>query len=213
MLRSDEEFGSHFEELKLNVEAILFASDSPLEAGEVRSLLGEVSLSDVRLVLRALVKEYEHRAFELIEVGNKYQIRTRDKFLDVVKKHYTGKPRTLSKNALETLAVIAYKQPITKAQINALRQLDSTSIIQTLREKELIYVSGTRKEIGNPLEYRTTEKFLEVFGLQKLSDLPSLRSLQMNLDEQKQVKEALQSLEPVADSETQEQIPHVGLVE
>jgi len=194
---------SFFDELKLKVEAVLFTSESPLEAGEIRSFLGEVSLSDVRLALRALVKEYEYRAFELIEITNKYQIKTREKYIDLVKKQVSGRPRSLSKNALETLAVIAYKQPITKAQINALRQLDSSSIIQTLKDKELIYVSGTRKEVGNPLEYRTTEKFLEVFGLKKLSELPNLRSLQLNLDEQKHVADVLKTIS------TQEQEPVV----
>ncbi|MES2615859.1 MAG: SMC-Scp complex subunit ScpB [Bdellovibrionota bacterium] len=189
---------SSFNELKLKVEAVLFVADSPLEAGEIRALVGEVSLSDVRLAMRALVREYENRAFELFENANKYQIKTREKYIDLVRKQYAGKPRSLSKNALETLSVIAYKQPITKAQINALRQLDSSSIIQTLKDKELIYVSGTRKEVGNPLEYKTTEKFLEVFGLKKLADLPSLRSLQLNLDEQKQVTEALKSIEPTS---------------
>ena len=189
---------STFDDLKLKVEAILFVSDSPLDAGEIRSLIGEVSLSDVRLAIRALVREYEHRAFEMHEHENKYQIKTREKYIDIVKKHYSGKARSLSKNALETISVIAYKQPITKAQINALRQCDSSSILQTLKDKELIYVSGTRKEVGSPLEYKTTEKFLEIFGLNKISDLPNLRSLQLNLDEQKHVADVLQALSPSA---------------
>ena len=204
---------SLFEDLKLKVEAVLFASDAPLEAGEIRALVGEVSLSDVRLALRALVLDYEHRAFELAENTNKYQIRTRENFIDLVKKHYSGKPRSLSKNALETLAVIAYKQPITKAQINALRQLDSSSIIQALKEKDLIFVSGTRKEIGNPLEYRTTEKFLEVFGLKKLTDLPNLRSLQLNLDEQKHVSEVLKSISTENSEEKLNIQQDIGFVE
>jgi len=191
---SQDQDSSVFDELKLKVEAVLFVSDTPLEAGEIRASVGEVALSDVRLALRALVREYEHRAFELVENSNKYQIKTREKYIDLVKKQYAGRPRSLSKNALETLSVIAYKQPITKAQINALRQLDSSSIIQTLKDKELIYVSGTRKEVGNPLEYKTTDKFLEVFGLKKISDLPNLRSLQLNLDEQKHVTDVLKSI-------------------
>ncbi len=186
---------SFFEELKLKVEAILFVADGPLDAGEIRAILGEVSLPDVRMCLRALSLEYVHRAFELFEKDNKYQMRTRDRFVDVIKKHYSGKPRALSKNALETLSIIAYKQPVTKAQVNAIRQLDSSSIIQTLKEKDLIYVSGTKKEVGNPMEYKTTEKFLDVFGLSKISDLPSLRSLQLNLDEQKQALDALKSMD------------------
>lgn len=203
----------NFDSLKLKVEAILFVAESPLEAGEIRGFIGEVSLTDIRLALRALEREYEHRAFELVENANKYQIKTREKYIDLVKKQVSGKPRSLSKNALETLSVIAYKQPITKAQINALRQLDSSSIIQTLKDKELIYVSGTRKEVGNPLEYKTTEKFLEVFGLKKISDLPSLRSLQLNLDEQKQVSEALQSMSTVNLGEELPAAKDIGYVE
>jgi segregation and condensation protein B len=190
---------SLFEELKLKVEAILFATDTPLEAGEIRSFLGEIPLSDVRMALRALGREYEKRAYELVEISNKYQLRTRIEFIDLIKKQYGGKARSLTKNALETLSIIAYRQPVTKAQINAIRQLDSSSIVQTLKEKELIYVSGTRKEVGNPLEYKTTEKFLEIFGLKNLSELPSLRSLQMTLDEQKNASDALKSMQETQD--------------
>ncbi len=194
---------SLFETLKSKVEAILFVADSPLEAGEIRSWIGgEVSLSDVRMALRALAFEYEDRAFEIIENGNKYQIRTRIEHLSLIKKQYAGKARSLSKNALETLAIIAYRQPVTRAQINALRQVDSSSIVQTLKDKELIYASGTRKEVGNPLEYKTSQKFLEVFGLSSLSELPSLRSLQMNLDDQKKAAIALNSLEEQQEKET-----------
>lgn len=184
-----------FDELKLKAEAILFVAETPLDAGEIRNIIGEVSLSDVRMALRGLALDYEHRAFEVIENQNKYQIRTRHEFLPLVKKLHTGKPRSLTKNALETLAIIAYRQPVTRAQINALRQVDSASMVQALKDKELIYASGTRKEVGNPIEYKTTSKFLEVFGLNTLNELPSLRSLQMNIDEQKKAAETLKSLE------------------
>ncbi len=186
---------SAFDILKTRVEAILFVADSALEAGEIRAWIGEVSLSDVRMALRAIALDYEHRAFELVEVNHKYQIRTREEHLPLIKKQYAGKARSLSKNALETLAIVAYRQPVTRAQINALRQVDSSSIVQTLKEKDLIYASGTRKEVGNPLEYKTTTKFLEVFGLTSLNELPNLRSLQLNLDEQKKATLALNSLE------------------
>lgn len=186
---------SVFEILKLKVEAILFVADMPLEAGEIRNWIGEVPLSDVRMALRALVYDYQNRAFELTENNNKYQLKTRNEYLPLIKKQYSGKARSLSKNALETLAIIAYRQPITRAQINALRQVDSSSIVQTLKDKDLIYSSGTRKEVGNPLEYKTTPKFLEIFGLSSLSELPSLRSLQMNLDDQKKAVLALTSIE------------------
>ncbi|KAB8040008.1 SMC-Scp complex subunit ScpB [Silvanigrella paludirubra] len=193
---------SAFDLLKSKVEAILFVADTPLEAGDIRNWIGEVSLSDIRMAIRALAFEYEDRAFEIFENGNKYQIRTRIEHIGLIKKQYAGKARSLSKNALETLAIIAYRQPITRAQINALRQVDSSSIVQTLKEKELIYASGTRKEVGNPLEYKTSQKFLEVFGLSSLSELPSLRSLQMNIDDQKKAVLALNSIEEQQEDNT-----------
>lgn len=193
---------SSFDLLKSKVEAILFVADTPLEAGDIRNWIGEVSLSDIRMAIRALAFEYEDRAFEIFENGNKYQIRTRIEHIGLIKKQYAGKARSLSKNALETLAIIAYRQPITRAQINALRQVDSSSIVQTLKEKELIYASGTRKEVGNPLEYKTSQKFLEVFGLSSLSELPSLRSLQMNIDDQKKAVLALNSIEKQQEDNT-----------
>ncbi|MBX9703648.1 MAG: SMC-Scp complex subunit ScpB [Silvanigrellaceae bacterium] len=186
---------SPFEELKAKIEAILFTAEAPLEVAEIRATLVDVSLSDVRLAIRDLAKDYEKRSFELVETVGKYQLRTKDDYIGVVKKQYAGKPRNLSKLALETLAIIAYRQPITRAQINSIRQVDSSSLVQALKEKELIYVSGTRKEVGNPLEFRTTNKFLEVFGLKSLADLPSLRSLQMSVEDQKQVVNAFKTLE------------------
>ena len=86
------------------------------------------------MAIRALAFEYEDRAFEIYENANKYQIRTRHEYLNLIKNSMLEK-RSLSKNALETLAIIAYRQPITRAQINALRQVDSSSIVQTLKEK------------------------------------------------------------------------------
>lgn len=187
---------SAFESLKMKVEAILFTSESPLEAGEIRSYIGhDISLADIRLALHALSRDYANRAFELFIDNNRYQIRTRMEHIDLIKKQHVGKARSLSKNALETLAIIAYRQPITRAQINALRGLDSSSIIMALKEKDLIYASGTRKEVGNPMEYKTTDKFLEIFGLGSIKDLPSLRSLQMNPDDQRQAIDALKSVE------------------
>lgn len=198
-IREPESLGasqrSSFESLKLEVEALLFTAEAPLEASEIRAVLGAVALSDVRTALRALARDYEPRAFELVEIDLKYQIRTKSAYVDLVKTQRTSKPRQLGKNALETLSIVAYRQPVTKAQINALRQLDSSSLIQNLKEKELIYASGTRKEIGNPIEYRTTQKFLEIFGLKSLNDLPNLRSLQPNLDEQKTMKDVLEAID------------------
>jgi segregation and condensation protein B len=184
-----------FEELKLSVEAILFAADRPLEVTEIRDFVGSVSLTDIRLALKDLGHDFEGRSIEIIEVGRKYQLRTRSNFAPTVTKLFSGKPRTLSRSALETLAIVAYRQPVTRAEVNALRQVDSSQVMTSLRERELIYPSGTRKDVGHPVEYRTTPKFLDIFGLADLKELPKLRSLQMNIDDETLVKKALGALE------------------
>ena len=190
-----------FEEIKLKVEAILFASDRPLEVTEIRDCIGNVSLTDVRLAIKDLGHDFESRSVEIVEIGRKYQLRTRAVFADTVTKLFSGKPRSLSKSSLETLAIVAYRQPVTRAEVNALRQVDSSQVMISLREKELIFPSGTRKEAGHPVEYKTTQKFLDLFGLSDLSELPKLRSLQMNEETKDQVKQALDQLDAKEDEE------------
>lgn len=185
---------SPFEELKKQVEAILFAAEHALEVSEVRNVIGEVSLTDVRLALRDLMADYQLRSFFLFECGGKYQLRTRPEYADLVKKQFISKPRSLSKSALETLAIVAYRQPVTRSEVNTIRQVDSSSIITALKEKDLIAVAGQRKEVGSPMEYKTTHRFLEIFGLKALADLPSLRSLQMKHEDQEYMAQALASL-------------------
>lgn len=183
-----------FGDLKLRIEAILFSAEVALEVTEIRNFLGEVSLSEVRLAIKELARDYENRAFTISEFGGKYQLRTRESYAELVRKQFMSKPKSLSKSALETLAIVAYRQPVTRAEVNAIRNVDSSSIMQSLKERDLITVSGTRKELGSPLEFRTTPKFLEVFGLASLTDLPSLRSLQMTAEDKHEVTQALDSL-------------------
>lgn len=185
---------SPFEGLKRQVEAILFAAEHAMEVSDIRNIIGEVSLSDVRLALRDLMADYQPRSFFLFECGGKYQLRTRPEFAELVRKQFVSKPRSLSKSALETLAIVAYRQPVTRSEVNTIRQVDSSSIMTALKEKDLIAVAGQRKEVGSPMEYKTTQRFLETFGLKSLSDLPSLRSLQMKTEDQEQMAQALASL-------------------
>ena len=187
---------SPFERLRLQIEAILFSAENALEVPEIRSILGpEVALSDVRVALKDLALDYSDRAFFLFECGGRYQLRTKPEYAEVIRKQFSGKPKTLSKSALETLAIVAYRQPITRAEVNAIRSVDSASILASLKERDLIYVSGTRKEVGSPMEYRTTQKFLEIFGLSQLSQLPSLRSLQVDNATQKNLEKVLEQTE------------------
>jgi segregation and condensation protein B len=192
---------SPFEELKKQVEAILFAAEAAMEVSEIRNIIGEVSLSDVRLALRDLMADYQPRSFFLFECGGKYQLRTKPEYADLVKKQFASKPRTLSKSALETLAIVAYRQPVTRTEVNTIRQVDSSSIMTALKEKDLIAVAGVRKEVGSPMEYKTTQRFLETFGLKNLAELPTLRSLQMKPEDQEQMAQALATLNGQAPEE------------
>jgi len=195
----DTDFFPHTDVLKqlsLKIEALLFAADTPLKASDLRGVLGEeVSLKDIRLSLKKLDNDYKDRAFCLYELDNSYQLRTRESYKDLIQKQFSGKSRVLSRPALETLAIIAYRQPITRCEINAIRQVDSASLLATLKERDLITVRGTRKEVGNPMEYGTTARFLEVFGLASLDKLPNLRSLQMSAETQGRLESALSSLD------------------
>lgn len=184
-----------FRNLKLSMEALLFAAEDALSVTEISNLVGEIANAEVKAALRSLQEDYAERAFELVEVGNKWSLRTKPKFGELTKKQFQSKPKSLSKSALETLAIIAYQQPVTRAQVAAIRGCDSSSLMQGLKDKELIHVAGKRNEVGNPLEYRTTQKFLEVFGLSSLKELPSLRSLQMSSENQAQVQTALNFLD------------------
>jgi segregation and condensation protein B len=183
-----------FSELKLQVEAILFAAEGPMELSDIRNLVGEVALQDVRLAIKDLTSDYEERAFTILEAHGKYQLRTKPAFNPILRRQFQSKARNLSKSALETLAIIAYKQPVTRAEINEIRSTDCSSIILSLKEKELIYVSGQRRGLGNPLEYKTTPQFLEIFGLSSLSELPRLRALQMPAQTEERIAEALKTL-------------------
>jgi segregation and condensation protein B len=181
-----------FENLKLSIESLLFSAGEPLDINQMRTYLDlNVSVSEIRLALKDLCHDYQSRSFELVSQSDKYCLRTREKFTSLLYKHFQGRGRHLSKTALETLAIVAYRQPVTRAEVNAVRQVDSSSIMSSLKERGLIQVAGVRKEIGLPLEYQTTPKFLEVFHLKSLKELPSLRSLQPTSEEQDQIREAL----------------------
>ena len=184
-----------FSELKLQIEAILFAAESPIGLDDIRALVGEVSLQDVRLAIKDLSNDYQNRAFDVFELDAKYRLRTRHEFTPLLRRQFQSKARALSKSALETLAIIAYKQPVTRAEVNEIRGTDSSSIILSLIEKELVYVSGQRRGLGNPMEYRTSEQFLNIFGLGSLSELPRLRALQMPPETETRIAEALRAFD------------------
>lgn len=163
------------QKLKSILEAILFAASEPISIEQFQDALPEVGKRAIRKALTALQDEYQEidRSFHLVEIANGYQVCTRPEYSEWIQKFYTRQVRvTLSPSALETLAIVAYKQPITRADVAAIRGVNSDSVLNSLVEKRLVRITG-RKE-GRALLFSTTDDFLQQFGLKDASDLPSL---------------------------------------
>lgn len=165
--------------LELIIEALLFASSKPLSAQEIHGCLPDVPLPDIRAALTALQGAYDamDRSFCLKEVAEGFQVRTRSAYAPYVLRMLKSSPARLSRAALETLAIVAYKQPIIRQEIEQLRGVDAGGILRTLLEKDLIRIMGRKAIPGRPLVYGTTKRFLEVFDLKDLDALPKLKEL------------------------------------
>jgi segregation and condensation protein B len=169
------------EELKPVVEAILFVAEEPLPFKQLCKLLGDVREDDVRSVLDELVAEYEARGsgLEFREIAGGWRISTRPQHHEFIRKYLKSRPTArLSLPALETLAVIAYKQPITVPEILEIRGVTSSSAIKTLLEKRLIVTKGRKETVGRPMMYGTSKEFLIQFGLKDLNELPSMEDFE-----------------------------------
>ncbi len=163
------------QKLKSILEAILFAASEPISIEQFQDALPDIGKRAIRKALTTLQDEYQEidRSFHLVEIANGYQVSTRPEYSEWIQKFYTRQVRvTLSPSALETLAIVAYKQPITRADVAAIRGVNSDSVLNSLVEKRLVRITG-RKE-GRALLFSTTDEFLQQFGLKDASDLPSL---------------------------------------
>jgi segregation and condensation protein B len=167
------------EELKAVIEMLLFISDTPLTVDRMRDIVSEAEKKDILQALSELQQEYEERkgGFHLCEVAGGFQFRTRPDMVCWVKKFRGLRPSTLSPAALETLAVIAYRQPVVKADIDRVRGVDAGGVLKGLLDKKLVKMLGRKDVPGKPMMYGTTKRFLEVFNLQDLSGLPTLREM------------------------------------
>jgi segregation and condensation protein B len=163
--------------LKLIVEAMLYAAEKPLSAREIHSIIPDAKLPEIKSALKVLQYEYEAmgRSFALKEVANGYQFRSRSEYGAYIMKMLQRSPNRLSKASMETLAIIAYKQPILRQEVERLRGVDVGGILRALLEKGLVKVMGRKNLPGRPLIYGTTKKFLEVFDLKDLESLPKLK--------------------------------------
>jgi len=174
-------------QLKLVIEALLFASDRPLNVLEINACLSDKTTSDITQALEELKAEYDAmgRSFVIKEVAKGYQFRTQSEYAPYVLQMFKSSPTRLSRAALETLAIIAYEQPILRQKIERLRGVDVGGILKMLLEKDLIKIMGRKTLPGRPLIYGTTKKFLEVFDLKDLESLPKLKEIeQLGDDEQ-----------------------------
>lgn len=163
------------EKLKSILEAILFAASEPITLEQFQSALPQIGKHAIRKGLTELYDDYEEmaRSFRLVEIANGYQISSRPEYSEWIEKFYTRQVRvTLSPSALETLAIVAYKQPITRSDVATIRGVNSDSVLNSLLEKGLVRITG-RKD-GRALLFSTTDDFLQQFGLKDASELPSL---------------------------------------
>jgi segregation and condensation protein B len=163
------------------LEALLFATDVPLTFGRIKELVGDITAEEFAQDIESLDRFYqEHgRAYGLHRVAGGVQLATRPEYTSWVRRLLKDRLRTrLSRSALETLAIIAYRQPIARAEIEHIRGVDCEGVLGTLMERGLTTVGGRATTPGRPLQYVTTQDFLRYFGLNELEDLPRLKELQ-----------------------------------
>lgn len=172
------------------IEALLLASESPVTVEKICTVLDGVEKKEVEEAIAALKAGYDERAsgISIQDIAGGYQLRTRPELASWIKKLKGSKPATLSPAALETLAIVAYRQPIVKADIEGIRGVDVSAPLKGLLEKKLIRIVGRMDVPGKPIIYGTTKKFLEVFNLKELADLPTMRELK-ELTEHQEIPE------------------------
>jgi segregation and condensation protein B len=190
------------EERKAALEAIIYAADEPATIEQLASALGDEKLA-VQASLDELVASYaaEERGVEVRAVAGGYKMYTKPQHHDVVRRFIKSlrPPLRLTMPALETLAVIAYKQPVTAPEIGEIRSVNTSGVLKTLLDKRLITTAGRKEVIGRPILYKTSKEFLMRFGLSDLEELPSLKEFEAL------AREALGSDEGVAPSETSDE--------
>ena len=184
--------------LKGILEALLFVTAEPIPVTRFLALLGAVTKQEVEQALTSLGQDYEQegRGLQLAEVAGGYRIVTKAEFAPWLKRLEKVKaPSKLSRSALESLAIIAYKQPIVRAEVEQIRGVETSGVIRTLLERKLVRIVGRKEEPGRPIMYGTTKAFLEHFGLKDLSQLPPLREF-------KELGESEQAMLPIEESES-----------
>ncbi len=191
------------------IEALLFANGEPLGIARLSQVTGfdsktvEDALESIKMKC-----ELDESGIELVCVAGKYQFRTKVVFSGFIQQLKASRPRRLTPAALETLAIVAYRQPIVKADVEKIRGVDATPTIKTLLERSLIRIVGHKETPGQPALYGTTDEFLKIFGLRSLSELPTLRDLK-ELEEDPGETEEQQAQDAEEPVEQQEPVEHI----
>lgn len=171
------------------LEGVLFAADAPLSLSDLVTLLDGIDAETIKRSLDQLNEEYDRHphSFQIMQVAGGYQLCARPQYARWIKRLYRGRVSSrLSQAALECLSIVAYKQPISRTEIEAIRGVNVEGVLRTLLERSLIRIAGRGDGLGRPILYATTNEFLRYFGLNRLSDLPKLDELKEMLRERDQ---------------------------
>jgi len=191
--------------LKQDLEALLFATDTPLTTARLRAIFDVSDTKILREAIDALNADYEaqHRAFTIVEFGGGWQLASRPEYAPLIQKLYRGRRYIrLSQAALEVLAIIAYRQPVMRLDIEDIRGVQVSGVLSTLTERSLITVAGRSEAIGNPILYGTTREFLNYMGLKGLHQLPALPELEGIINNREEIQKfAAQLGEDVSDED------------
>jgi segregation and condensation protein B len=175
-------------EMQAIIEAIIYVADEPVKPDQLKEVFPEADLKTIEAALQCMVEGYNARqgGMAIREVAGGYRMTTRPEYHEQIRAYLKTRPNAkLSMAALETLAVIAYKQPVTLAEILAIRGKKSSTALQTLLEKKMVCIQGRKAVVGRPILYGTSKEFLIHFGLNSLADLPTLEEFtQMAGDQQ-----------------------------
>ncbi len=210
-----ETMNTSVDRIKSILESLLLVSDKPIAVSTLQEVLNEFTETELKEALASLAQDYarESSGFDLVEVSGGYQLRTKTINSPWIFRWNKAKPVRLTRASLETLAIVAYRQPITRPEIDEIRGVDSGPVLRTLLERNLVRILGKREEPGSPLIYGTTKEFLSFFGLNNLGDLPSLREytelgeeslakLEQLLPAQAPGEESLAALDQLEDDES-----------
>lgn len=169
------------------LEALIFSSDTPLNEQRIREIIPDFTPKEIQIAVEALNEHYRSsgRSFEIKSIAGGYQMFTLPEYANYVDQLYLDKQKSrLTQKALETMAIIAYKQPVTRHEIEEIRGVNVDGVVRTLMSRNLITIAGRAQTPGNPFLYKTTKKFLEYFGINSLTDLPKLKEIEDLIDVQ-----------------------------